>query len=162
MPEIKVKHMFVHQTPRKLRLVSDAVRGLPATRAAAELATLSQYAGQAVRKVILSGIAAAGQKGISPDALYVSQIQIDEGPKMRRTFILGRGRSSRFLKRMSHIIVSLSDEPRRIASSRAYKAELTKGKTGSQSVKPTAKSAKATPVKKTVEAKVAETAEGSR
>lgn len=124
MPQVTVKHRFIHEAPRKVRLVSDTVRGLPADKAIAELATVSKGASLAVRKAIMAGVAAARQQGLNLNRLFISQIMVDEGPRLRRFNMLGRGRSARIIKQMSHLTVSLTDEPVKIASSKVYKAEL--------------------------------------
>jgi large subunit ribosomal protein L22 len=124
MAQITVKHKFVHEAPRKLRLMSDMVRGLPAERAVAELATVPQAASRVVRKAIMAGIAAAREQGLNAKSLFIAQIMVDEGPKLRRFIPQSRGRSQRILKRMSHITVSVTDEAFVMASGRAYKKEL--------------------------------------
>lgn len=124
MAQVSVSHKFIHQAPRKLRLVADMVRGLPARVAADELTTVTKTASQVIRKAILAALAAANQQGLAEDQLFVTQIMVDEGPKLRRAIPRSRGQSSPILKRMSHLRVSLSDEPVVIASSRAYKREL--------------------------------------
>lgn len=124
MSQITVKHRFIHQAPRKLRLVSDMVRGLPAPKAIAELETVRQDAATAIRKAIISATAAAKDQGLNISSLFVGQIMVDEGPKMKRMIPRSRGQSSRILKRMSHLTVSLTDEAIVIASGKAYKKEL--------------------------------------
>lgn len=124
MADVTVKHRFIHQAPRKLRLVGDSVRGIPAARAVAELAAISQKASQVIRKLVLAGIAAAKEQNLATGSLFVTAIQVDEGPKLRRFVTQSRGRSQRILKRMSHVTLTLSDEPVVIASGKAYKAEL--------------------------------------
>lgn len=124
MSTITVKHRFIHQAPRKLRLVGSMVRGLPVERAIAELGSLSQVASTTVQKVLKSAIAAAKEQGLSAKGLFVETVMIDEGPKLKRFVPHSRGRSSRILKRMSHITVSLTDEVPSIASSKVYKREL--------------------------------------
>lgn len=122
--QVTVTHKFIHEAPRKLRLVSDSVRGLPADVAVAELASISQKASTVVRKAILSGMAAAKQHGMNANLLFVGAIMVDEGPKMRRIIMLGRGRSQRIQKRMCHLHVTISDEAKKIASGRATNKEL--------------------------------------
>ncbi len=124
MAQVTVKHNFIHQAPRKLRLISDTIRGLPTASAVSELSTLSQTASTAVRKAILAGIAAAKEQGLDTGVLYVQTIMVNEGPKMRRFIPLSRGRSARILKRMSHLIVTLTDEATVTPNSKAYKREL--------------------------------------
>lgn len=158
MAQVTVKQRFVHQAPRKLRLVGDSVRGLPAERATFELKTVNKFAGDAIRKAILSAMAAAKEQGLNLSTLFVSQIMVDEGPKLRRFIPRSRGRSQRILKRMSHITLSLTDEPVVIASGKAFKKELAVSK---PEVKTSKKSTKASDkeVTEPVEAPVIEPAQ---
>ncbi len=126
MPQVTVHHKFIHQAPRKLRLVGDMVRGLPAEKAVAEISTLTRGASQVIRQAILAAMAAARQQGLNMNALFIGQLTIDEGPKLRRMITLGRGRSQRIHKKMSHINLSLTDEPKKIASSKIFKSEGSK------------------------------------
>jgi large subunit ribosomal protein L22 len=168
MAQVTVKHRFVHQAPRKLRLVGDSVRGLPAERATFELKTVNKFAGDAIRKAILSAMAAAKEKGLNTASLFVSQIMVDEGPKLRRFIPRSRGRSQRILKKMSHITLSLTDEPITIASGKVYKKELQVNTPAPKTAKTTKKAEKATEPVETpatepvVEVVADNTAEGSK
>lgn len=167
MPQVTVKHRFIHQAPRKLRLVSDMVRGLPTDQAMAELATLPKAASEVVRKLILAGIAAARQQGLDANSLFVGQIMVDEGPGLRRFIPLGRGRSQRVEKTMSHVTVTITDEPVKIASSKVYKRELSVAQPARRQSTKTKKSEKAAeqPAEPVIEAPAdaaVEAAEGSK
>ncbi len=124
--------------------MSDMIRGLPAHKAAAELATLSQTASRTVRQAVIAAIAAAGEQGLDRNSLFISQITIDEGPKLRRFIPMSRGRSQRIVKKMSHITVSLTDEAVVIASGKAYKKELAPAAKPAQSSKKSEKLTKKT------------------
>lgn len=124
MPSVTVKHKFIHQAPRKIRLISDMVRGLPTAKAIVELSTLNQAASLVIRKLILAGVAAAEGQGLDTRQLFISQIMVAEGPKLKRFNMLGRGRSAPIQKKMSHLTLSLTDQPVKIAAGRAYRAEL--------------------------------------
>lgn len=159
MSNVTVKHRFIHQAPRKLRLVGSMVRGLPVERAIAELGALSQEASTTVQKVLKAAVAAAKEQGLSTVNLFVDSVMIDEGPKMKRFIPQSRGRSSRILKRMSHITVSLTDEVPSIASSKVYKGELAAAKPvakPSKKAEPAAVVTTETPVEAPAEAPVAE------
>lgn len=139
MNKVITRLKFVHQAPRKLRRIIDIVRGLPAERAVKELSLMPQSANQTVRKALLSGVAAAKERGLDMSNLYISHISVDEGPKLRRFIPMSRGRSQRILKRMSHITVGLTDETLVQRSSKAYKKELVKqvGRKAEVATKPT-------------------------
>lgn len=125
MAEIKVRDRFVRIAPRKLRAVSAVVRGLPVGKALAELQLMIRPGGKIVRKAVLAAQAAASQQGLTANQLYINQIMVDEGPRLRRFISKSRGRSQRIDKQMSHLTVRISDEPLKMASSQAYNAEIT-------------------------------------
>lgn len=152
MPSVTVKHKFIHQAPRKIRLISDMVRGLPTAKAIVELSTLNQAASLVIRKLILAGVAAAEGQGLDTRQLFISQIMVAEGPKLKRFNMLGRGRSAPIQKKMSHLTLSLTDQPVKIASGRAYRAEV--------SATGVAKSSRRT--KKVKSAEATESSEGSK
>lgn len=160
MNKVTTRLKFVHQAPRKLRLISDEVRGLPAEKAVKELALMPQSASQAIRKALLSGVAAAKERGLDMSNLYISHISVDEGPKLRRFIPMSRGRSQRILKRMSHITVGLTDEALVQRSSKAYKKELVKqvGQKAEVATKPTTETV---PVNQPIAA-ATETTKGSK
>jgi large subunit ribosomal protein L22 len=54
-------------------------------------------------------VANADQKGLDLDKLYVSDIQIDKGPIMRRYLPRAHGRATRVRKQTSHIRVALAE-----------------------------------------------------
>ncbi len=128
MAEVTIKTRFIHEAPRKLRIVSNVVRGLPAERAIAELGLRTKLAGTAISKAIKSAVAAATEQGLNKANLFISHITVDEGPRMRRFIPQSRGRSQRIEKQMSHITVKVTDQVVKIASSKIYKSELDKAK----------------------------------
>jgi large subunit ribosomal protein L22 len=95
------------QSPRKVRLVADYVRGKKVTDALVELDFLGKRAGKSVKKLIASALANAKDKGHNGDDLYVSEIRVDDGPTMFRREMRAQGRSNVIRKRTSHIQVAL-------------------------------------------------------
>ena len=126
MAEVTIRHRFIHQAPRKLRIVSNIVRGHPADRAIAELGTRTRLASGVIAKAIKAAVAAASEQGLNKANLFISHITVDEGPRMRRFIPQSRGRSQRIEKQMSHLTIKVTDEPVTIASSKVYKRELGK------------------------------------
>jgi large subunit ribosomal protein L22 len=64
-----------------------------------------------LRKVILTAVANAKQQGVNPDELIFKEIQINEGPRLKRFQAGARGRAKPYKKRMSHIRVVLTTKP---------------------------------------------------
>ncbi|HVV38862.1 MAG TPA: 50S ribosomal protein L22 [Candidatus Paceibacterota bacterium] len=112
------------QSPRKVRLVADLIRGKSADRALALLNTLPKRASDPVAKLLLSAIANAKQAAPQSE-LYVSSIQVNGGIVFKRSMPRARGRASAIRKRTSHITLALSrkaeSQKARSASSKAQK-----------------------------------------
>lgn len=98
----------VRISPRKLRLVADFVRGLPAQEAIDKLFFLAKAGAKPVAKIIKSAVVNAKVKS---EELKVKNILIDEGIKMKRqdkshSYRFGRGI---IVKKASHIKVVLTN-----------------------------------------------------
>jgi len=96
-----------HQSPRKVRLVADLIRGKSVDRARAALTFLPKKAGPAIVKLLDSAVANAQQTGIELDTLYVKTITVDKGAMTRRFRPFGRGRSGSIRKMMSIVKLEL-------------------------------------------------------
>lgn len=94
-----------HQSPRKVRLVADLIRGKSIAQAKAALMFLPKKSSPAIEKLLDSAVANARQAGAEAENLFVKTIQVNKGLVMRRFMPKARGRASRFQKSMS--IVSL-------------------------------------------------------
>lgn len=128
---------FVKMTPRKLRLVANLVRGLPASEVVEFLPFVGKRAAGPVHKVIAAALAAAKDKGDSPDTLRVKEIQISEGPILKRWRAGARGRAKPYTRRMSHIRVVL--EAKASKAEPAKKQAKTTKETAAKAAAPKAK-----------------------
>lgn len=102
---------YVLVSPFKVRPVADSVRRRPYTEAVAILDNLPQKGAQLISKVIKSAAANAlvQNKDLDEEMLYVKELRIDEGPRLRRVWFRARGRADLLLKRMSHIIAVVDE-----------------------------------------------------
>lgn len=112
--EVTAKARFIQITPRKVRLVVDAIRGKRADEALEILRYMPQRAAEPVYKLVQSAVANAEQNyGLEVDELYVSKIFADEGPRHRKApyggRFAGRGRFRPIMRRSSHITVVLAE-----------------------------------------------------
>src|SRR3990167_1318313 len=103
-----------HQSPRKVRLVADLIRGKSIAQARAALLYLPKKSSPALDKLLDSAIANASSRGASVDNLFVKTITVNKGAVMRRARPFGRGRSGSLRKTMS--IVALELGVRTVAS----------------------------------------------
>ncbi|HSM55397.1 MAG TPA: 50S ribosomal protein L22 [Candidatus Sulfomarinibacteraceae bacterium] len=112
--EVRAIARHVPMTPRKVRLVVDAVRGKSARDALDTLRFMPNRAAEPVYKVIRSAVANAEENyGLDIDELFVNRIHADEGPRHRLApyggRFAGRGRFRPVTKRSTHITVYLAE-----------------------------------------------------
>ncbi len=104
---------FVRMSPRKVRLVTDLVRGKRVDDALATLRFVPRRASVAVGKTLRSAVANAVHNfDLDEDLLVVTEAYVDEGPTLKRWRARARGMASQIMKRTSHItiVVKESDE----------------------------------------------------
>jgi len=99
------------QSPRKVRLVADLVRGKKVNQALLELNFLPKRAGEVMSKLISSAAANAENNfKVSVDDLIIKEISVDQGLTLKRYRPRARGVAKRINKRTSNINVSLAVE----------------------------------------------------
>ncbi|GHO93101.1 50S ribosomal protein L22 [Reticulibacter mediterranei] len=98
--------------PRKMRLVTNAVKGLRVSEALAVLQFLPNGGAQPVSKVVASAAAnAENNYNLDPDNLYILNITADDGFRIKRVKPRSHGRAARILRRYCHVTVVVSDDP---------------------------------------------------
>ena len=102
----------IRMSPRKVRIVADAVKKLKLEVACEKLKFLSKTAAEPIYKALRSAIANATQGGkVQESDLKIENILIDEGTRMRRRDTSHRASrdSGTIHKRTSHIKIVLTD-----------------------------------------------------
>ena len=107
MATVTAKLSNYRQSPRKVRLVANLIKGKKASAALNELAFLPKKAGASVSKLIQSALANAKDLNLSNDELYIKEIRVDQGVTMHRWMPRARGRAFPIKKRSSHVVVVL-------------------------------------------------------
>lgn len=105
---MKAELTSYNQPPRKVRLVTDMVKGKTVPQAVAALSFLPKRAADPIKKLILSAAANAKQKGENPDELLVKTITVDSAGMLVRYMPRAMGRSAPIRRRKSRIKVELS------------------------------------------------------
>jgi len=98
------------QSPRKVRLVADVVRGKSVDQAMAALRLLDKRAALPFAKVVASAIANAKSAGVDVTRLVIKKVSVDKGTVLKRFMPRARGSASRINKRNSHILVELGEK----------------------------------------------------
>ncbi len=100
------------QSPRKVRLVADLIRGKKVDRALTALEFASKRASSPLKKLINTAIAGAKHNfNIEKNDLFVKEITVDQGPTLHRWRPRARGRATPINKRTSHVSVVLEKLP---------------------------------------------------
>jgi len=111
-------------SPFKVRPVADLVRRRPYPEAMSVLENIPHKGARLIRKTVKSAASNAlqGNKQLDEDMLYVREIYIDEGPRLKRVWFRGRGRADMQLKRMCHITVVIGEAAKAAGEKTAVKA----------------------------------------
>ena len=109
--EAKAQLSMIRISPRKVRLVVDAIRNKPVAVAIATLQNLDKRSAEPVLKLLNSAIAnAVNNNGMEADKLFIAQTFVNEGPTLKRFRPRAHGRAYEILKRTSHITIVVSDQ----------------------------------------------------
>lgn len=98
------------QSPRKVRLVANAVKGKSIADAEQTLSFMVKRAGEPMKKLIQSAAANARVQGVNVDSLVVENIEVNEGITLKRMMPRAMGVGKRINKRSSHIKVQLAQK----------------------------------------------------
>jgi large subunit ribosomal protein L22 len=105
--EYRATQKYLIMSPRKLRAVVALVKKMKPAEAIEKLPFASKRAATDLAKVIKSALSNAKNQGVSETDLVFKEIQIGEGPRLKRGKAASKGRWHPFKRRMSHIRVIL-------------------------------------------------------
>lgn len=96
---------YLMGSPSKIRPVADLIRRKPYTQAMAILDNMPQKGARLIRKVVMSAAANAlnQNRKLGEDMLFIKEVQINDGPRMKRVWFRARGRADMLTKQMCHI-----------------------------------------------------------
>ena|SRR3989344_4784998 len=97
-----------NQSPRKVRLVTDLVKGKKISVALAALQFLPKRASEPVAKLIKSAVASAKERGENVDELTVQSITVENAGMLKRYMPRAFGRASLIRRRKSRVKVTLA------------------------------------------------------
>jgi large subunit ribosomal protein L22 len=106
------------QSPYKVRLVIDQIRGQRVNDALALLKFSKKHASEQIEKTLLSAVAnvqqaaRAANTSVDEDALVITKAIVNEGPKLKRWTPAAMGRATPMLKRTSHIEIIVAEAVR--------------------------------------------------
>ncbi|OYV51826.1 MAG: 50S ribosomal protein L22 [Rhodospirillales bacterium 20-60-12] len=98
-------------SPRKLNLVAQSIRNMPAGKAVASLTFSKRRIAGQVKKTLESAIAnAENNHQLDVDRLVVTIAEVGRGVVMRRFQARGRGKSARVEKWFSHLKIVVAEK----------------------------------------------------
>ena len=97
------------QSPRKVRLVANLIRGKSANEALGMLTFLPKKATGPLTGLLSSALANAKNNfSIEKEGLFIKEIRVDVGVTQKRSMPRARGTAYRINKRTSHILLTLA------------------------------------------------------
>ncbi|MDR1466035.1 MAG: 50S ribosomal protein L22 [Treponema sp.] len=102
---------FLIGSPYKIRPIADVIRHKPYTDALVILENMPHKGAEFLRKAVKSAAsnALSRNKKLEEDMLFVRDVMVDDGPRLKRMWFRGKGRADMLLKRMCHIVVVVDE-----------------------------------------------------
>ena len=101
-------------SPRKMRLVTDLIRGIEVNKALDILEFTSNEGAKKLEKLLLSAIANWQSKNeglrIEESSIFVKEIFVDQGRTLKRLRPAPQGRGYRIRKRSNHVTIVLDNK----------------------------------------------------
>jgi len=110
-----------HQSPRKVRLVANLIRGKSVAAARSLLAFQPQKSSPALLKLLESAVANARNAGNTPENLFVKTIAVNKGMVLKRFKPMARGRAAQFHRTMSIVTLELGTNAKPVVAKPAQK-----------------------------------------
>ncbi|HVY35853.1 MAG TPA: 50S ribosomal protein L22 [Candidatus Paceibacterota bacterium] len=111
------------QSPRKVRLVANAIKGKRVAQADAVLSFMPKRAAEPIQKLVRSAVANAKAQGVSEENLVVKNVEVNKGTVMKRWMPRAQGRATPINKRSSHVDVTLVEVAPKIKAAPRKKPE---------------------------------------
>jgi large subunit ribosomal protein L22 len=116
--EARAIQRTTRQSPYKMRLVIDQIRGLNVNDALALLRFSKKHASEQIEKTLNSAVAniqqaaRAANTSVDEDALVITKAIVNEGPKLKRWMPAAMGRATPVVKRTSHVEIIVAEAVR--------------------------------------------------
>jgi large subunit ribosomal protein L22 len=108
--QVRAQLKSLRISPRKVRLVSGSIKGLNATNAAFQLEHIIKRSSRPMLKLLNSAIANAKNNfKLAKENLYIKDVVVDEGIKLKRFRPKGFGMTSPIEKKTSHVTIVLEE-----------------------------------------------------
>ncbi len=122
--EVKAKANYQHISPKKARLVAEAVKGMDVLEALNRLDFIQKKASGIIKKALNSALANAEHNfNMDKNNLFVKNVIVNEGPTLKRQKARAMGRAMLIRRRRSHIEIILEQKEKRKVKKKTGKIE---------------------------------------
>ena len=128
MKEAKAHLKNYRQSPRKVRVVADTVRGKSIDEAITLLSFVPKRSSLPLQKLLASALANAKDLAIPTEGLVVKEIKVDAGTTLYRRRPRSRGMANPIRKRTSHVTVTLAESLKKAKKAKVAKAKAVETK----------------------------------
>ena len=132
--EIKSTQKYIITSPKKIREVLPLIIKLSPMRAYEVLPFSGKRAAEKLRKVVGSALANARQQGLKEDDLYFKEIQVTDGPRLKRWRAGARGMAKPYVRKLSHIRVVLGVREGKVVENKKAGISLDRKKAISENI----------------------------
>lgn len=108
--KVKATLKNLRMSPRKVRLITDNIKGMDANEALVQLRHITKKTSGVLEKLLLSALANAENNfGLDRDNMFVSDVLVGEGTRLKRWLPRAQGRATLILKRTCHIKLEIEE-----------------------------------------------------
>ena len=111
MNEYRAELNNYRQSPRKVRLVANLLKGKSVFEAKSKIAFIIKRSALPLKKLLNSAIANGKNLGAKEENLWIKSVKVDSGKILYRRRMASRGRVSPIHKRTSHVSIILVEKP---------------------------------------------------
>ncbi len=124
MIEVKAELKSYRQSPRKVRVVAQTVKGKRVSEALTLLSFVPKRSALPIQKLVASALANAKNLSIPTDNLVIKELRVDAGPTLFRRLPRSRGMANPIKKRTSRVLVTLVEgSPKKVKKSKPEAAK---------------------------------------
>jgi large subunit ribosomal protein L22 len=119
--EVKAELKNYRQSPRKVRIVADTIRGKRVAEALTLLSFVPKRSALPLQKLVASALANAKSLSVPTENLIVKSLMVDAGPTLYRRQPRSRGMANPIRKRTSRVKVVLVESLPKVKKTKAKK-----------------------------------------
>ncbi len=139
--KIKASLKYLHISPRKVRIITNLIKGMDVGKAKLQLRLQSRRAARPLLKLLDSAVASAKHNfNLEEKNLYISKIVTNEGPTFKRFRARARGSAAPIMKRTTHVVLELAEKivtpPKKVTEAVPEKVEKAVKTTAVETKKP--------------------------